>query len=473
MNAGSHGGNHVEVEGSFDNWSTRQVLQRTGKDFNIVKLLPPGVYQVRVPTCDGSSRDATLLPRLSCSRSPACTRSHCAVRRAAQYKFIVDGEWKYDPNQPAMFDGMGNVNNVIEVHEYVPENLDSLSGFEPPPSPVARFGARFISQRCVCARQHASLFISAVCLRPRRRVSALSACVCARSYSCPPMVAEDYAKEPHMLPPHLQLTLLNVPPAIDAHAVLPRPQHVILSHLYCQRGQVSRRRWCVWSAGVAVGNADPGLPHSAAGALASACGVGAERQRAGGGHDAPVQVQVHHHSHLQTKGAAATARRLMKLSDEALLVSPLCFFSPTCHCKRPRDFTSGLHERMTKEWRKHTDHWVAALRLVVRGWPFHVWIWRQRLVVFVLGERVILRAPWVEERGRRRRGAVVRYLAAAAAVVVRVPFPAAAATIAGGGRRLRRRGRVGRRRDTGLRGWGRRRGRDGFCWGRRAGVPRW
>lgn len=151
----SHGGTHVEVEGSFDNWSTRQVLQRTGKDFNIVKLLPPGVYQ---------------------------------------YKFIVDGEWKYDPNQPAMFDGMGNVNNVIEVHEYVPENLDSLSGFEPPPSPVS-------------------------------------------SYCCPALVAEDYAKEPPALPPHLQLTLLNVPPALDAQAVLPRPQHVILSHLYCQRGQ--------------------------------------------------------------------------------------------------------------------------------------------------------------------------------------------------------------------------------------------
>eukprot|EP00967_Tisochrysis_lutea_P101222 scaffold151714_cov18-Tisochrysis_lutea.AAC.1 len=56
----------------------------------------------------------------------------------AQYKFIVDGEWKYDPNQPAMFDEMGNVNNVLEVHEYVPENLDGLSGFDPPPSPPSR-----------------------------------------------------------------------------------------------------------------------------------------------------------------------------------------------------------------------------------------------------------------------------------------------------------------------------------------------
>lgn len=151
----SHGGNHVEVEGSFDNWSTRQPLQRSGKDFTIIKLLLPGVYQ---------------------------------------YKFIVDGEWKYDPNQPAMFDDMGNVNNVIEVQEYVPENLDSLSGFDPPPSPPS-------------------------------------------SYNNPHPVAEDYAKEPPVMPQHLQLTLLNIPPVMDAQASLPRPQHVILNHVYCQRGQ--------------------------------------------------------------------------------------------------------------------------------------------------------------------------------------------------------------------------------------------
>lgn len=66
----------MEVEGSFDNWTQRHRLQPSGKDFSIVRLLPPGVYQ---------------------------------------YKFIVDGEWKYDPNQKAMYDEMGNVNNVIEV----------------------------------------------------------------------------------------------------------------------------------------------------------------------------------------------------------------------------------------------------------------------------------------------------------------------------------------------------------------------
>lgn len=151
----SHGGNHVEVEGSFDNWTTRQPLQRSGKDFTIIKLLTPGVYQ---------------------------------------FKFIVDGEWKYDPNQPAMFDDMGNVNNVIEVQEYVPENLEGVSGFDPPPSPPS-------------------------------------------SYNNPHPAPEDYAKEPPVAPPHLQLTLLNVPPAMDAQAALPRPQHVILNHIYIQKGQ--------------------------------------------------------------------------------------------------------------------------------------------------------------------------------------------------------------------------------------------
>jgi 5'-AMP-activated protein kinase, regulatory beta subunit len=74
--AGSRGGNHVEVEGSFDNWTSRTPLQKNGADFTIVKLLSPGVYQ---------------------------------------YKFIVDGEWQYDPSQPAMYDERSNVNNVIEV----------------------------------------------------------------------------------------------------------------------------------------------------------------------------------------------------------------------------------------------------------------------------------------------------------------------------------------------------------------------
>lgn len=41
----------MEVEGSFDNWGVRHTMQKSGKDFTIIKLLPPGVYQVGHCTC--------------------------------------------------------------------------------------------------------------------------------------------------------------------------------------------------------------------------------------------------------------------------------------------------------------------------------------------------------------------------------------------------------------------------------------
>jgi hypothetical protein len=77
----------------------------------------------------------------------------------AQYKFIVDGDWKYAPDQPAMYDEDGNVNNVLEVQEYVPENLASLSSFDPPPSPPER--RRPPSTTCAPASQMSALLVSA------------------------------------------------------------------------------------------------------------------------------------------------------------------------------------------------------------------------------------------------------------------------------------------------------------------------
>ncbi|GHP02897.1 5'-AMP-activated protein kinase beta subunit [Pycnococcus provasolii] len=147
------GGNHVAIEGSWDDWTTRAPMQRQGREHTLVKLLPPGVYQ---------------------------------------YKFVVDGAWRYAPDQPAMYDEQGNVNNVLEVQEYVPEHVENIKSFEQPESPRA-------------------------------------------SYNCAMPVAEDYAKEPPQCPPHLQLTLLNVPAGRDAPNALPRPSHVILSHAFSER----------------------------------------------------------------------------------------------------------------------------------------------------------------------------------------------------------------------------------------------
>ena len=43
---GSGGGESVQVEGSFDGWKKREDMVKSGKNFQLVKLLPPGIYQV-------------------------------------------------------------------------------------------------------------------------------------------------------------------------------------------------------------------------------------------------------------------------------------------------------------------------------------------------------------------------------------------------------------------------------------------
>jgi len=91
-----------------------------------------------------------------------------------------------------MHDDAGNVNNVIEVREFVPENLGGLEGFDPPSSP-------------------------------------------RESYICDELSEVDLSKEPPAAPDHLQYTLLNVSCNGEASQVLPRPWHVTLNHVYIQR----------------------------------------------------------------------------------------------------------------------------------------------------------------------------------------------------------------------------------------------
>lgn len=55
---------------------TRIALQRSGKDFTIMKVLPSGVYQ---------------------------------------YRFLVDGLWKYAPDLPSTQDDDGNVYNILDL----------------------------------------------------------------------------------------------------------------------------------------------------------------------------------------------------------------------------------------------------------------------------------------------------------------------------------------------------------------------
>lgn len=154
----SYDGKEVAVEGSWDNWRMRMPMQRSGKDFTIMKVLPSGVYQ---------------------------------------YRFLVDGQWRYAPDLPWAQDDAGNAYNILDLQDYVPEDIGSISGFEPPQSPES-------------------------------------------SYNNLQLGSEDYAKEPPLVPPHLQMTLLNVPATnMEIPPPLSRPQHVVLNHLYMQKGKTS------------------------------------------------------------------------------------------------------------------------------------------------------------------------------------------------------------------------------------------
>ncbi|KAL2339283.1 hypothetical protein Fmac_013729 [Flemingia macrophylla] len=151
-----HDGKEVAVEGSWDNWTTRMPLQRSGKDFAIMKVLPSGVYH---------------------------------------YRFVVDGRKMYTADSPWAQDHAGNAYNILDLQDYVPEEIGSISSFELPQSPDS-------------------------------------------SYDNLQLSSEDYAKEPPLFPPLLQMTLLNVPTTnMEIQPPMPRPQHGVLNHLYTQKGK--------------------------------------------------------------------------------------------------------------------------------------------------------------------------------------------------------------------------------------------
>merc|ERR1712070_1049153 len=103
-----------------------------------------------------------------------------------EYKFIVDNQWRYDGKQPVVKGRNGNINNIIEVTA-VTEEVDSKTD-------------ALVSQTAM--------------------------------YGTTIETDEDLAKEPPLLPPQLQISLLNAPmDTLDA-TIMPVPQHVVLNHLH-------------------------------------------------------------------------------------------------------------------------------------------------------------------------------------------------------------------------------------------------
>ncbi|KAK4369301.1 hypothetical protein RND71_013093 [Anisodus tanguticus] len=155
----SHGGHEVAIEGSWDGWKTKDFLQRTDKVFSVMKVLPSGVYH---------------------------------------YRFIVDGQWRYAPDLPCERDDTGNVFNVLDLQDSIPEVLNNTSWSEAPPSPES-------------------------------------------SYSSVPFSSEDFNEKLPDLPPLLQQTPLDLPSSsAGSMETFQKPLPAVLNHLYIQKTRSSQ-----------------------------------------------------------------------------------------------------------------------------------------------------------------------------------------------------------------------------------------
>ncbi|KAM3392282.1 hypothetical protein ACQJBY_013425 [Aegilops geniculata] len=147
-----HGGKCIFVEGSWDHWTSKKTVQKSGKDHTILLELPSGVYR---------------------------------------YRFIVDGERRYLADLPCETDNVGNIVNLLDVNDFVPESVESVSELMAPPSPDSSYGFQIPEDK-------------------------------------------EFAKEPPTLPAQLYLGVLNSRSAEQRECA--RPRHVVLNHLYIEKG---------------------------------------------------------------------------------------------------------------------------------------------------------------------------------------------------------------------------------------------
>lgn len=144
-----HGGRNVYITGTFNGWSKQCPMHRSGNDFTYIANLTRGKHA---------------------------------------YKFVVDEEWRFAPDQLTVADVEGNVNNFVDVSDF-----QALSDFD------------FVDDKDAEENQYGRLIPD----------------------------IDEYTKEPPPLPPHLRHIILNKnPPSVDTR-LLPVPQHVALNHLYC------------------------------------------------------------------------------------------------------------------------------------------------------------------------------------------------------------------------------------------------
>ncbi len=85
------GGNSVFVTGTFTKWKNHIPLQRDGYLFSTTIVINNIIEAI-------IKRDPSVIFKLG-----------------IRYKFIVDGEWRFNSEDPTTPDDQGNINNIIDT----------------------------------------------------------------------------------------------------------------------------------------------------------------------------------------------------------------------------------------------------------------------------------------------------------------------------------------------------------------------
>lgn len=84
----SFGGENVFLVGSFNGWVERIPMKRNGNEFTLIHVFNSNLIK------------------------------QALERGVHQYKFIVDNEWRFAPDQSTTSDNSGNINNLIDMTDY-------------------------------------------------------------------------------------------------------------------------------------------------------------------------------------------------------------------------------------------------------------------------------------------------------------------------------------------------------------------
>ena len=189
-----HGGRNVYITGTFNGWSRQIPMHRSGNDFTYIHNLKRGKHA---------------------------------------FKFIVDDEWRFAPDQPTVADIEGRINNFIDVTDFKAYTGDKEFENERHADHCSRAAAQAKKQASKASASDEESSSAGGTKKAGGKGGKGLADMDGEIYGHSMPDLDEYTKEPPPLPPHLRHIILNKPPQLQDTAALPVPQHVALNHLYC------------------------------------------------------------------------------------------------------------------------------------------------------------------------------------------------------------------------------------------------